>query len=140
MVAQSELKVEMLEKFISLSDLALEVTKQNFKQSELYFSFTHLVCRSAFPSSQRSNHMSHDIHADNCINFSNGTCSRKLPAFSWRDFSVIVYLNEDFQGGELVFVADSQGKVVQVKIISCVNQSQTIIKYFRKKLNQSVAE
>lgn len=116
MVARNLLDVEALEEFISLSERTLAKVKNAFDLPELYFSFTHLVCRSAIAKETSKGHMSHDIHADNCINYPNGTCSSESPAFSWRHFSAIVYLNDNFKGGELVFVANNREETVQVKI------------------------
>lgn len=116
MVARNLLEVEVLEEFISLSERTLEKVKNAFNLPELYFSFTHLVCRSAINRESSKGHMSHDIHADNCINYPNGTCSTESPAFSWRHFSAIVYLNDDFKGGELIFVLNNREETVEVYI------------------------
>lgn len=119
MVARNLLDVEALEDFISLSERTLAKVKNAFNLPELYFSFTHLVCRSAITAKGAYNgHMSHDIHADNCIIYPNGTCSSASPAFGWRHFSAIVYLNDDFKGGELVFVSNNREETVEVKTIS----------------------
>ncbi|XP_032069970.1 prolyl 3-hydroxylase 3 [Thamnophis elegans] len=71
----------------------------------LYFSFTHLVCRTATEGEQEGRmDLSHPVHADNCLLDPEGnTCWREPPAYIHRDFSAILYLNEDFQGGNLFF-------------------------------------
>lgn len=114
MVARNLLDVKALEDFISLSERTLATVKSAFNLPELYFSFTHLVCRTAIAKETFKGHMSHDIHADNCINYPNGTCSSESPAFSWRHFSAIVYLNNDFEGGELVFVSNDREETIEV--------------------------
>lgn len=58
---------------------------------------------------------SHKIHADNCNILKNGTCEKEEPAFTWRDYSAIIYLNDDFEGGEFIFSSDMDASNVQVK-------------------------
>ncbi|XP_060124696.1 prolyl 3-hydroxylase 3 [Zootoca vivipara] len=72
---------------------------------DLYFSFTHLVCRTAAEGEQESRmDLSHPVHADNCLLDPEGnTCWREPPAYIYRDYSAILYLNDDFQGGNLFF-------------------------------------
>lgn len=53
--------------------------------------------------------LSHEIHADNCLITDQG-CFRESPAYSWRDYSAILYLNEDFQGGEFFFAEDRENR------------------------------
>lgn len=50
--------------------------------------------------------LSHLVHADNCILKDKETCIRESPAYIWRDYSAILYLNDDFQGGEFFFTKD----------------------------------
>uniref|UniRef100_A0A8C7E3W5 procollagen-proline 3-dioxygenase n=1 Tax=Naja naja TaxID=35670 RepID=A0A8C7E3W5_NAJNA len=71
----------------------------------LYFSFTHLVCRTATDGEQEGRmDLSHPVHADNCLLDPEGnTCWKEPPAYIHRDYSAILYLNEDFQGGNLFF-------------------------------------
>lgn len=48
--------------------------------------------------------LSHPVHADNCLLDPEGnTCWKEPPAYMYRDYSAILYLNEDFQGGNLFF-------------------------------------
>uniref|UniRef100_A0A2D4PPN8 procollagen-proline 3-dioxygenase n=1 Tax=Micrurus surinamensis TaxID=129470 RepID=A0A2D4PPN8_MICSU len=48
--------------------------------------------------------LSHPVHADNCLLDPEGnTCWKEPPAYIHRDYSAILYLNEDFQGGNLFF-------------------------------------
>ena len=50
--------------------------------------------------------LSHQVHADNCLLKNKDTCIRESPAYVWRDYSAILYLNDDFQGGEFFFAED----------------------------------
>ncbi|KAF7708288.1 hypothetical protein HF521_017345 [Silurus meridionalis] len=71
--------------------------------SALYFSYTHLVCRTAIPGHQEGRlDLSHPVHVDNCIlEPETRQCWREAPAFTHRDLSAVLYLNDDFEGGEL---------------------------------------
>ncbi|XP_060618593.2 prolyl 3-hydroxylase 3 [Anolis sagrei] len=72
---------------------------------DLHFSFTHLVCRTAAEGEQDGRmDLSHPVHADNCLLDPEGnTCWKEPPAYVYRDYSAILYLNDDFQGGNLFF-------------------------------------
>ncbi|NWX92320.1 P3H3 hydroxylase, partial [Nothoprocta pentlandii] len=72
---------------------------------KLHFSFTHLVCRTAVEGEQEGRmDLSHPVHADNCLLDPEGNeCWREPPAYVYRDYSGILYLNDDFQGGGLFF-------------------------------------
>ncbi|XP_026698244.1 prolyl 3-hydroxylase 3 [Athene cunicularia] len=72
---------------------------------KLHFSFTHLVCRTAVDGEQEGRmDLSHPVHADNCLLDPEGQeCWREPPAYVYRDYSGILYLNDDFQGGGLFF-------------------------------------
>ncbi|XP_053912661.1 prolyl 3-hydroxylase 3 isoform X2 [Cuculus canorus] len=72
---------------------------------KLHFSFTHLVCRTAVEEEQEGRmDLSHPVHADNCLLDPEGQeCWREPPAYVYRDYSGILYLNDDFQGGDLFF-------------------------------------
>ncbi|XP_054669292.1 prolyl 3-hydroxylase 3 isoform X2 [Grus americana] len=72
---------------------------------KLHFSFTHLVCRTAVDEEQESRmDLSHPVHADNCLLDPEGQeCWKEPPAYVYRDYSGILYLNDDFQGGGLFF-------------------------------------
>ncbi|XP_017339962.1 prolyl 3-hydroxylase 3 [Ictalurus punctatus] len=85
--------------------------------SALYFSFTHLVCRSAIPGHQDGRlDLSHPVHVDNCIlEPETRQCWREAPAFTHRDLSAILYLNDDFDGGELFFT-DRDAKTITARV------------------------
>uniref|UniRef100_A0A8C9NE46 procollagen-proline 3-dioxygenase n=1 Tax=Serinus canaria TaxID=9135 RepID=A0A8C9NE46_SERCA len=72
---------------------------------KLHFSFTHLVCRRAVDGEQEGRmDLSHPVHADNCLLDPEGQeCWKEPPAYVYRDYSAILYLNDDFQGGGLFF-------------------------------------
>ncbi|XP_034409690.1 prolyl 3-hydroxylase 3 [Cyclopterus lumpus] len=73
--------------------------------SGLFTSFTHLVCRSAVAGDQKGRlDLSHPIHVDNCLlEPETNQCWREPPAFIHRDLSAVLYLNDNFNGGELFF-------------------------------------
>ncbi|XP_033899139.3 prolyl 3-hydroxylase 1 [Acipenser ruthenus] len=85
--------------------------------SPLYFSFTHLVCRAAVPGEQEGRvDLSHPVHADNCLlEPETRQCWREPPAYIHRDLSAILYLNEDFEGGNFFF-SDLDGKTVTAEV------------------------
>lgn len=86
--------------------------------SGLFFAFSHLVCRSPVPGHQEGRlDLSHPVHVDNCIlEPETKQCWREAPAFTHRDLSGILYLNEDFEGGEFFFTKrDAQTVTARVQ-------------------------
>uniref|UniRef100_A0A8C1LVE1 procollagen-proline 3-dioxygenase n=1 Tax=Cyprinus carpio TaxID=7962 RepID=A0A8C1LVE1_CYPCA len=85
--------------------------------SVLYFAYTHLVCRSAIPGHQEGrSDLSHPVHVDNCIlEPETRQCWREAPAFTHRDLSAVLYLNDDFEGGDFFF-ADRDAKTVTAMV------------------------
>uniref|UniRef100_A0AAV2MCC5 procollagen-proline 3-dioxygenase n=1 Tax=Knipowitschia caucasica TaxID=637954 RepID=A0AAV2MCC5_KNICA len=82
----------------------------------LYVSFTHLVCRSARGDQKGRIDLSHPVHVDNCIlEPETKQCWREPPAFTHRDLSAILYLNDNFDGGELFFT-DRDAKTVTARV------------------------
>ncbi|XP_042336112.1 prolyl 3-hydroxylase 1 isoform X2 [Sceloporus undulatus] len=71
----------------------------------LYFSYSHLVCRTAIEDKQEDRvDPSHPVHVDNCIlNAEALVCVKEPPAYTFRDYSAILYLNGDFEGGAFYF-------------------------------------
>ncbi|XP_053137483.1 prolyl 3-hydroxylase 1 [Hemicordylus capensis] len=71
----------------------------------LYFSYSHLVCRTAIDDKQEDRvDPSHPVHVDNCIlNAEALVCVKEPPAYTFRDYSAILYLNGDFEGGSFYF-------------------------------------
>ncbi|XP_064415446.1 prolyl 3-hydroxylase 1 [Latimeria chalumnae] len=86
-------------------------------KSPLYFSFSHLVRRSAVEGQQENRlDLSHPVHADNCILDPEGKqCWKEPPAYIYRDLSGILYLNEDFEGGSFFFT-DRDAKTVTAEV------------------------
>ncbi|XP_015594433.1 prolyl 3-hydroxylase 2 [Cephus cinctus] len=81
---------------------------------QLHFTYTHLVCRSALlDTSSDRERLSHAIHADNCLLDDQNNCIRKSPAYTWRDYSAILYLNDDFSGGEFIFAKTQTMESIQ---------------------------
>ncbi|KAM9798374.1 prolyl 3-hydroxylase 3 [Neosynchiropus ocellatus] len=84
----------------------------------LFVAFTHLVCRNAVPGDQQGRiDLSHPVHVDNCLlEPETKQCWREAPAFIHRDLSAILYLNQDFEGGELFFThRDAETVTARVK-------------------------
>lgn len=55
------------------------------------------------------------IHADNCI-INNKSCARQSPAYTWRDYSAILYLNDNIVGGEFIFTHDDSLKEIEASV------------------------
>ncbi|XP_062419428.1 prolyl 3-hydroxylase 2 [Pungitius pungitius] len=92
--------------FYDISERARRVIESYFLlNSTLHFSYTHLVCRTAITGQQdHRNDLSHPIHADNCLLDPEAhECWKEPPAYTYRDFSALLYLNGDFEGGEFIF-------------------------------------
>jgi len=92
--------------FLDMAERSRALTEKYFQlPSKLFFSFTHLVCRTAETTEAQKNRqdLSHPIHSDNCNLLEDGTCIYAYPAFTWRDFSSILYLNDEFVGGDFLF-------------------------------------
>lgn len=91
---------------LEVSERVRTLTQAYFSpERPLHLSFTHLVCRSAIEGEQEQRmDLSHPVHADNCIlDPDTGECWREPPAYTYRDYSGLLYLNDDFQGGDLFF-------------------------------------
>ncbi|KAF7236979.1 Prolyl 3-hydroxylase 2 [Varanus komodoensis] len=92
--------------FYDVSEKARRIVASYFRlNSTLYFSYTHLVCRTALSGHQeRRNDLSHPIHADNCLlDPEANECWKQPPAYTFRDYSALLYMNSDFEGGEFIF-------------------------------------
>ncbi|XP_074539595.1 prolyl 3-hydroxylase 3 [Halichoeres trimaculatus] len=85
--------------------------------SGLFISFTHLVCRTAVAGDQEGRlDLSHPVHVDNCLlEPDTKQCWREPPAFTHRDLSAILYLNDNFEGGELFFT-NRDAKTVTARV------------------------
>ncbi|KAK6319168.1 hypothetical protein J4Q44_G00103790 [Coregonus suidteri] len=92
--------------FFDMSEKVRRVLESYFRlDSPLYFSYSHLVCRSAIDEKQADrDDLSHPVHADNCLLVSElNECIKEPPAYTHRDYSAILYLNDDFEGGDFIF-------------------------------------
>ncbi|XP_004570276.2 prolyl 3-hydroxylase 2 isoform X1 [Maylandia zebra] len=92
--------------FYETSERARRIIESYFVlNSTLHFSYTHLVCRTAIKGQQdHRNDLSHPIHADNCLLDPDANeCWKEPPAYTNRDYSALLYLNADFEGGEFIF-------------------------------------
>lgn len=85
--------------------------------SGLFISFTHLVCRTAVEGDQEGRvDLSHPVHVDNCLlEPETKQCWKEPPAFIHRDLSAILYLNDNFDGGELFFT-NRDAKTVTARV------------------------
>lgn len=92
--------------FFDLSEKVKKVLESYFHpETPLYFSYSHLVCRSAIDEKQEDREdLSHPVHVDNCLLVSElNECIKEPPAYTHRDYSAILYLNDDFEGGDFIF-------------------------------------
>uniref|UniRef100_A0A8C0UVY1 procollagen-proline 3-dioxygenase n=1 Tax=Cyanistes caeruleus TaxID=156563 RepID=A0A8C0UVY1_CYACU len=104
--------------FYDISEKARRIVESYFLlNSTLYFSYTHLVCRTALSGQQeRRNDLSHPIHADNCLlDPEANECWKEPPAYTFRDYSALLYMNADFEGGEFIFT-EMDAKTVTASI------------------------
>lgn len=106
LASEHKITAEDVELFLAVSSRLKEVVRMVMlgSKKELHYSFTHLVCRTAMNDANldRSD-LSHPIHADNCIMQKDKTCQRISPAYTERDYSALLYLNNDFLGGDFFF-------------------------------------
>ncbi|MGH0126939.1 UNVERIFIED_CONTAM: hypothetical protein FKN15_029996 [Acipenser sinensis] len=73
-----------------LSEKVRKVLESYFRlETPLYFSYTHLVCRSAIDEKQEGREdLSHSVHVDNCLlNSEAMECIKETPAYTYRDYS-----------------------------------------------------
>ncbi|XP_060130239.1 prolyl 3-hydroxylase 2 [Zootoca vivipara] len=104
--------------FYDVSEKARKIVESYFMlNSTLYFSYTHLVCRTALSGHQEwRNDLSHPIHADNCLlDPEANECWKEPPAYTFRDYSALLYMNSDFEGGEFIFT-EMDAKTVTASI------------------------
>lgn len=82
--------------------------------------------------------LSHAVHADNCNILDNGTCTYEYPAYTWRNYSAIMYLNNDFTGGEFFFTSDKKATVVQVRFDVASGHQICRINVVQKTFSQNI--
>uniref|UniRef100_A0A673ZL95 procollagen-proline 3-dioxygenase n=1 Tax=Salmo trutta TaxID=8032 RepID=A0A673ZL95_SALTR len=96
--------------FFDMSEKVRGVMESYFRlDSPLYFSYSHLVCRSAIDGKK--------VNYDNCLLVSElNECIKEPPAYTNRDYSAILYLNDDFEGGDFIFTElDSKTVTAEVR-------------------------
>ncbi|XP_022601011.1 prolyl 3-hydroxylase 1 [Seriola dumerili] len=104
--------------FFDLSERVRKVLESYFSlETPLYFSYSHLVCRSAIDEKQEDRKdLSHPVHVDNCLLVSElNECIKEPPAYTHRDYSAILYLNDDFDGGDFIFT-EMDAKTVTAEV------------------------
>uniref|UniRef100_A0A8C0GT44 procollagen-proline 3-dioxygenase n=2 Tax=Chelonoidis abingdonii TaxID=106734 RepID=A0A8C0GT44_CHEAB len=92
--------------YYNVTEKVRRVMESYFRlDTPLYFSYSHLVCRTAIKDKQTDRtDSSHAVHVDNCIlNAEAMVCVKEPPAYTFRDYSAILYLNGDFEGGAFYF-------------------------------------
>uniref|UniRef100_A0A3Q2Z7C2 procollagen-proline 3-dioxygenase n=1 Tax=Hippocampus comes TaxID=109280 RepID=A0A3Q2Z7C2_HIPCM len=111
---EGKVSLKAVRLFFDVSEKVKKVLESYFSlSSPLYFSYSHLVCRSAIDGKQETrSDLSHSVHVDNCLLVSElNECFKEPPAYTHRDFSAILYLNDDFEGGDFIFT-ELDAKVV----------------------------
>ncbi|PWA20781.1 hypothetical protein CCH79_00007099 [Gambusia affinis] len=104
--------------FYDTSERVRRIVESYFMlNTTLHFSYTHLVCRTAITGQQdHRTDLSHPIHADNCLLDPDANeCWKEPPAYTYRDYSALLYLNGDFEGGEFIFT-EMDAKTVTASI------------------------
>ncbi|KAG8435763.1 hypothetical protein GDO86_013632 [Hymenochirus boettgeri] len=107
MASSGALDSSQAQLYYHTSERARVLTQFYFETKKLHFSYTQLVCQSAIEGEQEGRtDLSHPVQADNCeLDTEEKECYREPPAYVHRDYSGLLYLNEDFQGGDLFFTA-----------------------------------
>ncbi|XP_034023272.1 LOW QUALITY PROTEIN: prolyl 3-hydroxylase 1 [Thalassophryne amazonica] len=103
---EGKVPLKVLVFFFDLSEKGEEILEAYFSlQQPLYFAYTHLVCRSAIDDKQEDrDDLSHPVHVDNCLLISElNECIKEHPAYTHRDYSAVLYLNDNFEGGDFIF-------------------------------------
>ncbi|CAD5124691.1 DgyrCDS12956 [Dimorphilus gyrociliatus] len=106
LVKEKKALKEAVTTYLRKSERSRQIAESYFTngKKQIYFDYTHLVCREAIEGAQNNRQdLSHPIHADNCVMQKDKTCIRTRPAYVQRDYSAILYLNGDFEGGKFLF-------------------------------------
>ncbi|XP_020370500.2 prolyl 3-hydroxylase 1 [Rhincodon typus] len=116
---QGRISLKTSKLFYDVSEKARRILESYFRlENPLYFSYSHLVCRTAMEGTQDNrDDLSHSVHVDNCILNSEALeCRKEHPAYTERDYSAILYLNHDFEGGDFIFTEiDAKNITAKVK-------------------------
>lgn len=96
----------------NIGDRIRNLVHDYFELDEVYIDFTHLTARSRGEAQ-----FSHGPHADNCrYDQVTKTCTKRDDACcAWREWTALLYLNGDFEGGEFFFANDDMVPVIDVK-------------------------
>ncbi|XP_016122089.1 prolyl 3-hydroxylase 2-like, partial [Sinocyclocheilus grahami] len=90
--------------FSDLSEKVRKVLESYFGlESPLYISSSNLVCRSAIEKQEE--------HTDCLLISELNNCITEVSAYSDQGYSAILYLNDDFEGGDFIFT-ESDAKSV----------------------------
>ncbi|XP_060578759.1 prolyl 3-hydroxylase 1-like isoform X3 [Ruditapes philippinarum] len=83
----------------------------------LYFDYTHLVCRTAVDgdTDDREADLSHPVHFDNGMIQPDGSCIPDAFAYVQRNYSGVLYLNDNFEGGQFFFAHKNKSEQISVK-------------------------
>ncbi|RXN23096.1 prolyl 3-hydroxylase 1 [Labeo rohita] len=111
--------------FSDLSEKIRKVLESNFGlESPLYFSSSNLVCRSATEKQEERG---------DCLLISElNDCIRDPSAHSDQGYSAILYLNDDFEGGDFIFT-ESDAKTVSERL-----QAEELLKKLSSPLEADV--
>uniref|UniRef100_H3C4V5 procollagen-proline 3-dioxygenase n=1 Tax=Tetraodon nigroviridis TaxID=99883 RepID=H3C4V5_TETNG len=78
--------------------------KPFFLKSDFSLSWVVGFCCQRSEKQEDRTDLSHPVHVDNCLLVSEtNECVKEPPAYTHRDYSAILYLNEDFEGGDFIF-------------------------------------
>ncbi|XP_051895479.1 prolyl 3-hydroxylase 1 isoform X2 [Pristis pectinata] len=115
---QGRIPLKTSKLFYDISEKVRRIIESYFRlENPLYFAYSHLVCRTAVEGTQENREdLSHSIHVDNCILNSEALeCRKEHPAYTERDYSAILYLNHDFEGGNFIFT-EIDAKVITATV------------------------
>ncbi|XP_071119899.1 prolyl 3-hydroxylase 1-like [Mytilus edulis] len=111
------LSKQALQLFLDASDYGKVLVEKYFNLTQpLYFDYTQLNCRTAVEGAQTGREdLSHPVHGDNCDIQKDGSCIRNPSGYVHRDYSSLLYLNGDFEGGEFFFAHNNWSAQVSIK-------------------------
>ncbi|XP_069775217.1 prolyl 3-hydroxylase 1 [Narcine bancroftii] len=115
---QGRIPLKPAKLFYDVSEKVRRIIESYFRlEKPLYFAYSHLVCRTAVEGTQDNrDDLSHSVHVDNCILNSEALeCRKEHPAYTERDYSAILYLNHDFEGGNFIFT-EIDAKVITATV------------------------
>lgn len=117
LVRDSQVSPGTLELFLDISEHArLLVEKYLNLTQPLYFDYTHLVCRTAIEGdTDREADLSHPVHSDNCMIQPDGSCIPDAFAYVQRHYSAVLYLNDNFEGGQFFFAHRNKSEQIALE-------------------------